>query len=130
MYIMIPDVSGKKCSLTLARMILEAFVGPCPEGMEACHFPDRDPGNNRLENLRWDTRKNNFVDRDIHGTTARGERVGRAKMTAEKVILLREMSRSGSGYRVLSRDFGIGKTQVRRIIAGESWAHIPMEANR
>ena len=37
------------------RLVLSAFVGPCPVGMEACHFPDRNPSNNHLENLRWDT---------------------------------------------------------------------------
>ena len=26
------------------RLVLEAFVGPCPEGMEARHFPDSDKG--------------------------------------------------------------------------------------
>jgi hypothetical protein len=29
------------------RLVLAAFVGPCPPGMEACHFPDRDPMNCR-----------------------------------------------------------------------------------
>lgn len=48
--------------------VLEAFVGPRPEGMEGCHFPDRDPANNRLENLRWDTRSSNHLDRRAHGT--------------------------------------------------------------
>jgi hypothetical protein len=35
-------------------LVLEAFVGPCPDGLEACHWDD-DPTNNRLSNLRWDT---------------------------------------------------------------------------
>lgn len=52
----------------LHRLVLEAFVGPCPEGMEACHFPDRDPSNNRLSNLRWGTRSENRFDAVKHGT--------------------------------------------------------------
>ena len=43
------------------RLVLEAFVGPAPTGMEACHWDD-DPTNNHIDNLRWDTRKNNMVD--------------------------------------------------------------------
>lgn len=47
------------------RLVLEAFVGPCPEGMEACHN-NGDPADNRLENLRWDTKSANMTDRNVH----------------------------------------------------------------
>lgn len=47
------------------RLILEAFKGPCPEGLECCHN-DGDAGNNRLENLRWDTRESNLADKARH----------------------------------------------------------------
>jgi hypothetical protein len=40
------------------RLVLEAFVGPCPEGMQGCHRDD-DPANNRLDNLEWGTPKQN-----------------------------------------------------------------------
>ena len=49
------------------RLVLESFVGPCPSGMEACHN-DGDPANNRLDNLRWDTRSENQNDSVQHGT--------------------------------------------------------------
>lgn len=49
------------------RLVLEAFVGPCPEGMEGCHSNGvRD--DNRLANLRWDSRKGNVADMLQHGT--------------------------------------------------------------
>lgn len=44
------------------RLVLEAFVGPRPDDMDACHWDD-DPTNNRLINLRWDTRKENGSDK-------------------------------------------------------------------
>ena len=43
------------------RMVLEAFVGPAPDGMMACHWDDV-PGNNYLYNLRWDTASANYYD--------------------------------------------------------------------
>jgi hypothetical protein len=49
------------------RLVLVAFVGPCPDGMEGCHY-DGDPSNNALSNLRWDTRSANTYDRVRHGT--------------------------------------------------------------
>ena len=46
--------------------VLEAFVGPCPPGLEACHGNDV-ADDNRLENLRWDTRTENQLDRVRNG---------------------------------------------------------------
>lgn len=48
------------------RLVLEAFVGPCPEGMEGCH-DNGDSLDNRLENLYWGTRSQNNMDRVRHG---------------------------------------------------------------
>ena len=49
------------------RLVLEAFVGPAPDGTEACHG-DGNPANNTLGNLRWDTKSSNSFDRVRHGT--------------------------------------------------------------
>lgn len=57
---------GHVKAFLLHRLVLLAFVGPCPEGMEGCHLDD-DPKNNRLSNLRWDTRSANLHDRVRNG---------------------------------------------------------------
>ncbi len=43
------------------RLVLVAFRGPCPAGMEACHGPAGN-GDNSLTNLRWDTHGRNIRD--------------------------------------------------------------------
>lgn len=48
------------------RLVLTAFVGPCPPGMEACHG-DADRRNNHLSNLRWDTKSANCKERTLQG---------------------------------------------------------------
>lgn len=48
------------------RLVLTAFVGPCPDGMVGCHN-NGDPTDNRLENLRWDTQSANVRDQIAHG---------------------------------------------------------------
>jgi hypothetical protein len=55
------------------RLVLEAFVGPCPKGQEARHKNDQ--GNcNWLFNLCWGTRTENLLDRTRNGgTNIRGE---------------------------------------------------------
>ena len=58
---------GKGSTRRVHRLVLEAFVGPCPEGEEGCHG-DGDPANNRLVNLRWGTVSSNAIDRVAQGT--------------------------------------------------------------
>lgn len=48
------------------RLVLEAFVGPCPEGMETRHL-DGDRRHNQLTNLMWGTPLENGADRIAHG---------------------------------------------------------------
>ena len=59
--------NGAQKSIGVHRLVLQAFVGPCPEGMEACHWNDV-PDDNRVENLRWDTRAANIADSVRNGT--------------------------------------------------------------
>jgi hypothetical protein len=42
---------GVKKSRAVHRLVLEAFVGPCPPGYQCCHW-DGVATNNRVENLR------------------------------------------------------------------------------
>jgi hypothetical protein len=58
---------GVPKSFPVAHLVLTAFVGPCPEGQEACHNDGR-RSNNKLTNLRWDTHVANMWDRIQHGT--------------------------------------------------------------
>lgn len=57
---------GRKNFVFVHRLVLETFVGPCPDGMECCHN-DGVRTNNHVSNLRWDTRKSNRMDRIEHG---------------------------------------------------------------
>lgn len=59
---------GTSRAYAVHRLVLEAFVGPCPPGMLCRHFPDRSTKNNRLDNLSWGTPKQNTRDRVVHGT--------------------------------------------------------------
>jgi len=65
------SANGQTNMRKIHRLVLEAFVSPRPHLMEACHG-DGNPTNNRLENLRWDTRSENRRDAVRHGTYRNG----------------------------------------------------------
>lgn len=47
------------------RLVMEAFVGPVPNGMEICHI-NGNGFDNRLENLRYDTHRKNMADLSVY----------------------------------------------------------------
>jgi len=101
------------------RLVLLSFVGPCPKGMEACHFPDRNPANCRRENLRWGTKRANSLDRRIHGTERglllAGELNRFAKLSDQQVASIRAIGRLKS-QRAIAKQFGISCGHVCRIL--------------
>lgn len=62
----------KRVTVAVHKLVLLAFVGPCPNGMECCH-KNGIASDNRIENLRWDTHKNNNADRKLHGNYKTGK---------------------------------------------------------
>lgn len=103
------------------QLILEAFVGPCPKGCEARHFPDRSKLNNAADNLSWATRLVNARDRATHGTQCRGETNGRAKMTAANVLEARASFANGESVVVLARRYGVDFSTMQSAVLGKTW---------
>jgi hypothetical protein len=90
-YVQLIDQSRRRVIRKVATMVLEAFTGPCPPGLEILHN-NGNPADDRLENLRWGTHKENMEDREKHGRTARGERNGRYKLSPEQVRDIRTLT--------------------------------------
>ncbi len=112
------------------RLVLEIFVGPCPPGMECCHYDDN-RSNNVLSNLRWGTRTSNLQDRWRNGkggkTGAIGEKCGAAKLTEEVVRLVRQLRASDPKiwtYKKLANRFGVTQRSMILAISGRTWGHV------
>jgi hypothetical protein len=101
-------------------LVLTAFVGPRPKGMECCHN-DGNPWNNCLTNLRWDTPRNNQLDRIKHGTSNRGERCAAAKLTTAQVNAILSDTRL---QREIAADYGVRQNTISRIKSGKRWGHV------
>jgi len=112
--------SGVTRTRQVAHLVLEAFVGPRPQGQEACHG-DGNVANNRLTNLRWDTHSGNMADKLAHGTHNRGVRHSLAKLTEEQVVLIRKRVASGDSFTSVAVAMGVSRYAVRSIIKGKSW---------
>jgi len=108
-------VADKPVKMLASRLVLLAFVGPPPPGHECCHFPDRDPRNCRLENLRWGTRSENRTDGLIHGTRVAGERHPAAKLSLQQVRAIRQMH--GVSQYVIAAQFGVSQGHVSDILS-------------
>ena len=63
----LPSPEGGTRTWLIHALVLTAFVGPRPEGMDGCHN-NGDHTDNRLSNLRWDTKSENMLDAVRHGT--------------------------------------------------------------
>lgn len=105
-------------------LVLNAFVGPCPDGLECCH-EDGDPTNNHVGNLRWDTRKANVADTRRHGKMLIGEAAPGAYLTEDVVRQIRSSYVRGEvGYKTLAKRFRIPFSTVVGVINRRTWKHI------
>lgn len=115
-----PRVSKLIC---VHRLVLLTFKGQPPTSKhEGCH------GNgirtdNRIDNLRWDTRKNNYIDARLHGTRGVGEKTHH-KLTSEQVTEILSLLRAGRQQREIAAKYGVDQKTISDINRGKNWGHI------
>ncbi len=114
---------GKRNGRYVHRLVLEAFVGRCPRGMECCH-KDGNRTNNQIANLRWDTRSANHIDMHEHATSIVGEKNPTAKLNEESVRMILSAIAAGRGPCQLAREFNVSYTAIRKIVLRKTWKHI------
>lgn len=116
---------GEAKTRLVHQLVLEAFVGPRPEGLEALHGPGG-ALDNRLRNLSWDTRqKNQGRDRVRDGTSNRGERQWQSKLTEADVIECRRRYADGERLTVLVSEYGTTTGGMSTAISGKTWSWLP-----
>lgn len=106
------------------RLVLEAFVGKCPRGMECCH-DDGDRANNDLTNLRWDFHVENEKDKTRHGTLIRGEDRPGCKLKEQQISKVRSMYKTGKyTMKEVAGSFGVSFTTIQKVLSGKRWSHV------
>ena len=133
------------------RWSYETFVGPIPDGKVVCHKCDTplcvNPAHlwvgSQKDNVQdmiakgrqtkvfgprpWNSRPGDLNPSRVHKhRMPRGEKVNTAKLTAEQVVKIRELRKSGLTYSEIGRQYGVTYVCIQAIATGKSWAHIPM----
>lgn len=115
---------GSRHRRMVSHLVATAFVGPRPPGL-VCAHNDGDLANNRAENLKWCTQLENVADKERHGTIAKGERTGHAKLTAQKVRLIRSGYAGRRGeIMTIARRHGISHVAVSALLRNRTWNHV------
>lgn len=112
------------------RLVLETFVGFCPEGLQCRHL-DSDKLNNNLANLKWGTRSENQMDRLKVGNDNRGEKHGKSRLTSKQVLEIRKLGLSynkrirkldkGGNYKNIAKIYKVSPSTIGHIIRRSTW---------
>ena len=111
------------CRRTVHSLVLSAFLGLRPDGMQASHL-DGDKCNNIPSNLVWETPAENSMRKFDHGTVHRGVQIMQAKLDPDKVKRIRAFALQGAEYRDLMKKFNVSKTTICNVVLRNTWCHV------
>jgi hypothetical protein len=107
---------GKSFRRRIHRLVLDAFVGECPDGMQCSHI-DGDPANNRLDNLNWVSQMENHLQKELHGTS-------NTKLTENDVKAIRRRFSDGETVYRISKDYPVSNKTIYGVVHRHHWKHI------
>jgi len=118
------DGVGRNASNAICRLA----NGDPPNGKpHAAHYC----GNRACVNpnhIRWTTVKENSADSRSHGTLAKGERNGHAKLTEREVVEIKKLIDAGTcSTREIGEIYSISRQAIRDIASERSWKHVDID---
>lgn len=124
--------NGKGRTFLVHYLVLAAFRGPRPKGMQARHFPIRTKTNNNITNLQWGTSKENQKDRETHGTAnhqiqrklCRGQNNHFAKLKDKDIPIIRKYIQEQIPLAIIATTYHISRDAIKLIKRNKTWRHI------
>ena len=124
-YILTARRNNQRVYLRVHRLVLETFVGPCPEGMECRHL-NGIRTDNHLDNLCWGTRSENFQDSVRLGVINRkGEKGHNVKLKEHQVKVIRYLRDVAKfSLKDIAWQFDVSLSAISEICSGRNWKHL------
>lgn len=118
-----PKLKNKTYAYTVHRFILETFIGPRPsDNHDGCHL-NGNSQDNRLENLKWATKKENAFHKKAHGTSNEGSKHPMAILHEKDLPVIVRLKERGLTMQEISEVFGCSQATVSLFLRGETWTH-------
>jgi hypothetical protein len=120
---------GKKLTVSVHKLVLLAFIGPCPPWLECRHL-DGNKGSPALydaqgkQRLVWGTHTENCADKSQHGTHHKGSRIAASRLDETDIPVVRQLRAQGVSQRAVARRFNVCQSTIRAIDHGITWAHV------
>ncbi|MFO0798309.1 MAG: HNH endonuclease [Gemmataceae bacterium] len=111
----------------LHRVVCAAFHGAPPTDAHVVNHLNGRKADCRASNLCWCSRAENNAHAaklGLHKGRSAGARNPNAKLTDERVVELRRLSREGVGYTELGASYGVTPATAYRAAVGQSWRHL------
>lgn len=114
---------GKEKRFKVHRLVAEAFLGSCPDGIQVNHI-NLIKTDNRLCNLEYVTPEENVHHAIKNGLHPVGSRHVHAKLTESQVIEIRSALIRGVYQEELAKRFGVSPSLVSMIARRKRWKHV------
>lgn len=119
----LPRENGRYGTRQVHRLVMLAFVGPCPAGCEVAHL-NGDSTDNRLSNLQYVTHQENEGHKRMHGTVAIGERNGQSTLLGWQAAEMKYLAGKGIPQARIAALFEASRQQVNDVVSGRLWGSV------
>lgn len=110
-------IAGRKLTLVVARLVARAFLGDPPRPTDCAVHVNRDPSDNRAENLKWAAHSGGPRGKQLPSPATR-------KLSDAQVVELRERAAAGERTPALAAAFGVSPSVVTDTMRGARYARL------
>lgn len=118
--------NGKRTTYLVHRLIAEQYL-PNPFNLPQVNHIDGNKSNNDVSNLEWVSGSTNILHSfSLKLSSYKGDKNGRAKLTEEDVIQIKQSLLQGAKNKDIANKFGVSKSVVCDIKHKRKWSHISL----
>jgi hypothetical protein len=111
---------GVNRKLFVHTVVCAAFLGRRPKGKQVCHH-NGIKTDNRIRNLRYDTRLGNKADDFRNGVVSMGEEHYAAKITIADALSIYARCAKNEDHAAIAGDYGLSRSSVSNICRRKTW---------